>query len=429
MPITGLSDRASLDPRFKEVGRLRKGAAKQGNRPGADLDYLRYVPDSQHLESAVVFEELYGPEPTELEVYFPFDQMERVFSSWREEYGQNRICKLRCDGARWHDWIEGDRHRHSEQGVECPKEYRDTENRCPLCPLAYSGRLSVILKPMWLKDQIGLITVMTSSINDIANLAAKLVQWEPLRGKPFRLWRETERIGVPIKGKRAARDSPLLHLELAKEWFLLEFHSSESRAYEQLSAPVHVALIGDGEHEPQRVYEETEPPPMDGDFTDEPPYAEAQDPGEPTVVEVPPEHTSGIVKLTFGKHKGKTLAQVWQEDETYLDWLSEHYDPQGDEQKEKFLAAVRAFVESKDNPTVVEAEVVEEEPSSSPGEHEWTKEEANELFAWTRNELVITDSDILKVLGVERISDYKGDPKAARVKIAAHLEKELAQAD
>lgn len=230
MPITGLSNREAVDPRFVEIGRLRKGGEKSGGQVGKDLDYFRYVPNSRYQESARVFEELYGPEPVELEIYFPFDQMERVFSSWREAYVKSGLCKLRCDGARWHDWIEGDRHYHSEAGRECDLAYRDTENKCPKCPCQYSGRLQVILRPMWKAGQIGLITVMTSSINDIAHLASKLVQWEPLTNKPFTLWRASERIGVPIQGERRAVDKSLLHLELAEDWMREMFFKAQDQA-------------------------------------------------------------------------------------------------------------------------------------------------------------------------------------------------------
>jgi hypothetical protein len=237
MPVHGLSDRESVDPRFVEIGRIRKGGEKQGGQVGRDLDYFRYVPNSRYLESAKVFAELYGPEPVELEVFFPLDSYERVFSSWREAYGQNRLCRLRCDGARWHDWIEGDRHFHSEAGRECDLDYRDTENKCPECPCQSSGRLQVILRPMWKAGQIGLITVMTSSINDIAHLASKLVQWEPLTDKPFRLWRAPTRIGVPIQGKRAGKDVSLLHLELADEWMRKMFFEAQDLAAAALLAP------------------------------------------------------------------------------------------------------------------------------------------------------------------------------------------------
>ena len=332
MPIQGLSDRGSVDPRFKEIGRIRKGASKSGNRPGADLDHFRYVPDSGHQESAAVFERLYGKEPKSLEVFFPFNEMERVFSSWREAYGQNRLCKLRCDGARWHDWVDGDRHYHSAQGRECELKERDTENRCPNCPLAYSGRLSVILRPMWENGQIGLITVLTSSINDIGYLSGKLVTYEPLAGKPFTLWRETERIGVPIQGKRAGKDSDLLHLELSEERLLLEFEAARRQSIAMIAASI-------------------QPDPES--------YGEAEFEDAPT------DYDEAIVEG----------------------------DP--------FLNGTPA------------------EPESAPPAHQWTLAEADALFKWTRNTLVITDAHVLASLGVEKLSEYAGDTEQARTRIEA----------
>ncbi len=237
MPIKGLSTRDDLDPRFKEIGRLRKGAAKNGNRPGPDLEYFRFVPDGDRADILRAFLDAYGKEPTHLQVYFPFDTMERNFSSWREEYGSNRLCKLRCDGERWHDWVDGDRHYHSRDGQECDRECRDSEAGCPGCPAAFVGRLSVILPELWYAGFVGLVTVLTSSKNDIATLAAKLAQNEPLTGKPFVLWRESERIGVPIKGKRAGVDKSLLHLELTEERLLLEFNAAREQAVARLEAP------------------------------------------------------------------------------------------------------------------------------------------------------------------------------------------------
>jgi len=238
MPIKGLSDRDSVDPRFKEIGRLRKGAPKSGNRVGADLEYFRFVPDGDRADVLRAFYDAYGKEPTHLQVFFPFDTMERNFSSWREAYGQNRICKLRCDGERWRDWVEGDRHYHSRDGQECTFDYRDSENECPKCPCAFAGRLSIILPDLWYAGFVGLVTVITSSKNDIATIASKLTQYEPLTGRPFVLWREPERVGVPINGKRAAKDMSLLHLELTEERLLLEFNAARERSRAQLVANV-----------------------------------------------------------------------------------------------------------------------------------------------------------------------------------------------
>jgi len=218
MPIRGLSDRESVQPSpFKEIGRLRKGAQKQGNRVGRDLEHFRFTAYRDRQDIAAAFYEAYGDEPTQFEVYFPYDTMEENFHSFREQYGQNGLCKLRCDGENWVDWIEGDRHIHEPNGKPCTYPYKDVDNRCPKCPLAYVGKLSVILPKMWMAGHVGIVLVLTSSVNDIANLSAKLVQWEPLRGKPFLLWRQMDRIGVPIQGQRAAKEMSLLHLERTEE--------------------------------------------------------------------------------------------------------------------------------------------------------------------------------------------------------------------
>lgn len=56
-----------------------------------------------------------------------------------------------------------------------------------------------------------------------------------------------------------------------------------------------------------------------------------------------------------------------------------------------------------------------EQPMASP--HKWTLQEALELCQWTRNDLGLTDPQMLAALGVPAISDYTGDPEAARKQI------------
>jgi len=278
MPIYGLSDRDSLDPRFKEIGRLRKGAAKKGNQPGADLEYFRFVPTGNRPDVLAAFQKAYGKEPTHLEVYFPFDTMERVFSSWREEYGQNRLCKLRCDGARWHDWVIGDRHYHSTEGRECDFEFRDSAAGCPKCPCGYYGRLSIILPEMWYAGHVGLVTVMTTSINDISILASKLVQWEPLTNKPFLLWRQLDRIGVPIGGKRAGVDKSLLHLELTEEKLVQAFLSAGDQPAQLAERATGAGDTEQPEAEPEDI--EGDEGPDEAQFEEIEPEAAQATPGE-----------------------------------------------------------------------------------------------------------------------------------------------------
>jgi len=216
MPIIGVSDRESIDPRFKEIGRLRKGSAKNGGRVGRDLDHFRFTSNDPLVLKA--FESAYGHEPESLRVYLPYRTMEENFSSWRESYGANELCKMRCDGDYIVDWIAGDRHYHGHR--LCTSELKDTENRCPGCPLEPKGRLNVILPALWEAGHFGVVLLVTGSWNDIGHITSKLVQWEPLQGREFILSRHRERIAVPIKGKRAAKEMPLVKIELADEWLM-----------------------------------------------------------------------------------------------------------------------------------------------------------------------------------------------------------------
>jgi hypothetical protein len=227
MPIIGASRREDVAPRFKSLGKLKKGAPKgDGLR---DLEYFRFAPKDNDATLMKAFAGAYGEEPVSLQpIYLPHDTMEQNFSSWRELYGQNGLCKVRCNGSEWVDWIEGNAHRHGLK--PCDKEFKDTKNRCPECPLKPVGRLEVILPELWYTGHIGLVTVETHSWNDIATIAGKLVQWEPLQGRPFILWREDTRIGVPIGEKRAAVEKSLIKIELTDERLVQMLESSQRAA-------------------------------------------------------------------------------------------------------------------------------------------------------------------------------------------------------
>jgi hypothetical protein len=332
MAIKGVSTRDSINQGFKSIGKLRKGGPKRDGKFGEDLDHFRFTSESDAV--AMAFFDAYGPKPNHLTVYLQHNEYERNFSSWRELYGQNQLCKLRCDGQNWVDWIEGDRHHHGSK--PCEKQFLDTANRCPGCPLKQVGRLEVILPKLWEAGHIGIVTMETHSWNDIAHISGQLIQYEPLIGKAFTLWRENDRIGAPIKGKRAAVIKSLVHLDLTEEFLLLEFHSAQRRALEKAAdRPAIDATI-----EPDDVWD---------DNGNDPFYDVVEDP-------VPP-----------------------------------------------------PFAEAQ-------AEDIEPELA-----HEWTRQEANALFNWTRNDLVIPDRDTLKALGVDQISACPLSPKEARDKINAWI--------
>lgn len=274
MPIYGVSDRDSVDPRFKNIGKLRKGSPKNGGRMGKDLTYFRFT---SLIPGAVkAFYDANGKEPKRLTIALPYRTMEENFMTARELYGQNGLCKERCDGINIVDWIDGDRHYHGQQ--PCTKEHLDTANRCPGCPLKQVGRLSVILPELWHAGYIGLVTVETHGWNDIANISGKLVGCEPLTGKRFKLWREDNKVGAPINGKRAAVTKSLVKIELDDAYLIAQLEASYQRT---MADVVRIAI-------PETVDDE---PPIEGD-----PYLNGQVEGDgflegetPAVVATEPE--------------------------------------------------------------------------------------------------------------------------------------------
>ncbi len=240
MAIMGVSDPESVEPRTKEIGRLYKGSKQKENARGKmiygdDLDHFRFVSPDPVVQKA--FENAYGTEPAQLRVYFWHRTAQENFGSWRESYGRNGLCKVRCDGDYIVDWIEGDRHHHGRR--LCDKPFKDTENRCPGCPLVQVGRLSVILLPLWEAGHFGTVMLTTHSWNDIAHLASKLTQWQPNTGREFILRRQWQKVGAPINGKRAAVDKCLVKLELTDEWMKRQLTAYTNEA-EQL---VQVAVL------------------------------------------------------------------------------------------------------------------------------------------------------------------------------------------
>jgi len=239
MPIQGVSDRESAQERFRTIGKLRKGGEKRRNKKGQwifgeDLPYFRFTSEDPAVEAA--FRAAYGDEPKEMVIYLPYATMEENFTAWRELYGQNGLVQVRCDGANWVDWIAGPYHRHGSR--PCTKEFKDTPNRCPGCPLMPVGRLQLILPKLWEADQVGLITLETHSWNDIAELAGKLLTYEPLQGKPFTLWREETKIGAPNEreGKRMAVHKHLVFIELTAEFLRDRFIQAKRHALVEVKA-------------------------------------------------------------------------------------------------------------------------------------------------------------------------------------------------
>jgi hypothetical protein len=213
MPIRGLTDRPAS---FPEIGSVRKGAPKpeDGKKPGADLKHFRVEFDQREQKSAAVFAQIYGAQPAEINILFPFNEQERNFDAWREAYTAGALVH-RCDGERV--WYEIDP-RTGERLVVNGEPLKGCDGRAGCKPV---GRMKVIIPEL---QRLAYLVVHTTSIHDIINLSRQLealtaINGGRLAGIPLKLRRRPADISMPGQnGKRVRREKWLLSVEADPEW-------------------------------------------------------------------------------------------------------------------------------------------------------------------------------------------------------------------
>lgn len=147
MPIMGISDFRRL-PR---LGKIKLGK-KDEQKKGAPVQ-TRYFVCPEEVQA------VYGPEPTELDIMFPVNNLEVVFPQYYKKYGKTGLqCK--GDGKNATCMIDG-------QLVE--KTCTPNENSCKGCkPI---GTLNILLPKV---EGFGVFQIWTSSWNSIVNLNSSM---------------------------------------------------------------------------------------------------------------------------------------------------------------------------------------------------------------------------------------------------------------
>jgi hypothetical protein len=231
MPIIGLTDRAAS---FPQIGILRKGAAKAGNRPGADLDHFRFDADDE--QAAQDFVAAYGLTPRAIRIYLPFDTADENLSAWKEHWVAGGLVR-RCDGETCilQQRPGGKGYDQTPHPCVCTTMPPDSKDRCK--PV---GRLKVIIPEL---KRLAYVTALTTSIHDIKNLSEQLRALEGvrggLRGIPMILSRIEREISMPgPDGKRVRRAKWLLALEAAPHWVSLQLQAQERAALPSGDAPL-----------------------------------------------------------------------------------------------------------------------------------------------------------------------------------------------
>jgi len=224
MPIKGLTDRPGA---FPEIGSIRKGAPKGEKQPGADLKYFRVEFDEREEQAALAFKQVYRDQPTELNILFPFNEIERNFNAWREAYIAGALIH-RCDGEQV--WYEIDP-KTGEKVVINGDPYQTCDGRLKCRP---TGRMKVIIPEL---KRLAYLVVHTTSIHDIVNLNSQLnallaINGGRLAGIPLKLRRRPVKISTPSgeNGKRARREKWLLSVEADPAWVIAKIESLKNGA-------------------------------------------------------------------------------------------------------------------------------------------------------------------------------------------------------
>lgn len=225
MPIKGLTDRQAS---FPQIGVLRKGEEKTGNKPGADLKHFRFDADEATTKT---FEEAYGKEPRAIRVFVPFATTDENFEAWKEEWVAGGL-KHRCDGETCSLWL-------TPQGT-----YSTEPKKCPGgCKQA--GRLKVVIPEL---KRLAYVTVLTTSKHDIMEIHANLSALEAARGSlvgiPLILRRVPREISTPTDdGKRVRREKWLINIEAQPQWVEMQLIAQEQQAIPVIgAAPAPLAL-------------------------------------------------------------------------------------------------------------------------------------------------------------------------------------------
>lgn len=232
MAIKGLTDTASVAPRWSRLGKLRKGAPKPEKGPGRELPYWRFTAEGRNaaaIEQA--FTSKFGKEPVAVEVFLMAATPDDAFPSWMEFWKQSSL-ERRCDGETCHLRRVGAQMVRQPVACICAQEMAKAPNSKPNCVKV--GRLSVVIPALIEAGFIGEVVVETHSGDDLRTLAARLsVVYQTalqyggdLRGVPFILSREPVAMSTPRdNGERVKATKYQVRLEPAQAW--------TSRALEQ----------------------------------------------------------------------------------------------------------------------------------------------------------------------------------------------------
>ena len=257
MSIKGLTDRGQA---FPQIGNIRKGdKAEKVNAEGKtvtyprDLQYFKVEFDERETKAAEAFNAAYLPQPTEINIMLPFNEIERCWDAWCEAYTAGRMV-ARSDGEYFlylvdlktgamivRDGVreDGQKEPHRELLGKVGK----TDIKCR--PV---GRLKVIIPEL---RRLAYMVVHTTSVIDIRNLseqleAIKQINGGQIVGIPLVLKRRPKEISVPnADGTKRRLTKWMLSIEADPSWVEKKIAQLDRLALPEGSRPALPAVSED----------------------------------------------------------------------------------------------------------------------------------------------------------------------------------------
>lgn len=224
MPIKDLTD--SIES-FPQSGIIRKGAKKTDNAPGKDLTYFRVEFDEREEDARKKFLEIYGAEPQEINIVFPFAEVYRNWDAWLEAYTAGRMV-ARADGEKFIYKLNAQTNAVEVLNGEPYVPYQElvgyyTDRNGKQQPIKCSpvGRLKVVIPEL---RRLVYLVVLTGSKHDIRNISAQLgalsrINNGSIMGVPMVLKRRPKPISCPKPdGTRARYTKWMLSVEADPRW-------------------------------------------------------------------------------------------------------------------------------------------------------------------------------------------------------------------
>lgn len=227
-------------PRVQPLGKVFKGAEKTGNRPGANLDYFRFVPhgaSSDRLQE--IWDQFYGDKPKELNIFFKHDNIDQLIDDWYSEFATGGLLKVKCDGETITEWRDDRGEYHFT-----PKPCRAPNSRkgCDKC------RASALIKfgmpEFRYMGYSGNIEISTTSINDIVFLKTQLLEianelalvGASLKYAPLILSRSPRVITKTTASKQFRGEENLLYLSIDPQYQQQIDRAISSAKYAEIGA-------------------------------------------------------------------------------------------------------------------------------------------------------------------------------------------------